>query len=235
MSDLGEILGSILSGISHARRIADEESAMLAEYYRQHPLLANMAVPRLRIPEVVLDLPILIEKLDPGVPEEAAPPAVILDRVRDALKVEAAAQKLAIPPELDTALASELKLSLLRQAPFSLKRPLGMMRTGARESAITATDSAIETLAKRKEFAEFFAADKSGALRDSLRKAAGEAAIKDPGKTSRIEMSVDTESIKARGGAGNVVRIQLVLKEEGLEWSQSKSEDGTLRRRLIPE
>ncbi len=235
MSDLGEILGSILSAVSHARRVADEESAMLAEYYRQHPLLEGMTVPRIRIPEIVLDLPLLVDKVQAGLPEEAAQAPGVAQKIREALKTDAEAQKLKIPPQLEAALNAELQAELARHAPFSQVRPPGMMRTGARESAVSASDSAFNNLSRRPEFAEFFAADKNNSLRESMRKAANAAALKDPGKPARVEMTADTESVKTRGGAGNVVRIQLVLKEEGLEWTQSKSEDGTVRRRLVPE
>ena len=43
MAELGELLGTILASVAHARRMADEETAALAEYYKDHPLLEGMA------------------------------------------------------------------------------------------------------------------------------------------------------------------------------------------------
>lgn len=76
MPNLNEVLGAILNSIASARRMADEQTVRLAEQYLQDPLLAGMSVPRIRLPEVIVDLPILIEGCDQGAAaEEPAPRA----------------------------------------------------------------------------------------------------------------------------------------------------------------
>ncbi|MDY6857249.1 MAG: hypothetical protein SWO11_21615 [Thermodesulfobacteriota bacterium] len=66
MADLGQLIGTILSSVAHARRIADEESTAIAEYYRDNPLLEGMSVPRIRVSELTLELPMLVLSHDEG-------------------------------------------------------------------------------------------------------------------------------------------------------------------------
>lgn len=66
MATLGELVGALVNSLSHARRLADEETVAIAEHYRNHPLLAGMSVPRVRIPEMRLDLPILLDDYGAG-------------------------------------------------------------------------------------------------------------------------------------------------------------------------
>lgn len=50
MSELSEVLGALMISLVHARRLADEETAAVAEYYKDHPLLEGMSLPRVRVP-----------------------------------------------------------------------------------------------------------------------------------------------------------------------------------------
>ena len=72
MADLGVLLGALISGVVHARRIADEESAAIAEHYKDNPLLSGMSIPRVRVPEVSIDIPMLIESQDEGEADQIA-------------------------------------------------------------------------------------------------------------------------------------------------------------------
>ena len=39
MAELSEVLGALMVSLVHARRMADEETAAVAEYYKDNPLL----------------------------------------------------------------------------------------------------------------------------------------------------------------------------------------------------
>lgn len=64
MPYLGDYLGQLMAEIAIARMHADLETVRLAEIYAAHPLLRTMSVPRLRLPEVDLELPVLIEQVE---------------------------------------------------------------------------------------------------------------------------------------------------------------------------
>lgn len=68
---LKDVLGAIVSDISHARRISDMEVMRIANLYREHDYLDGLSVPRLRINQVVLDLPVMLGDSIPGKPCKA--------------------------------------------------------------------------------------------------------------------------------------------------------------------
>lgn len=74
MPRLNEILGALMADIASARHIADQHTLLLAKRYREDPLLRSMSIPRIRLPEVVVDLPLLIERCgDTHTAEETHP------------------------------------------------------------------------------------------------------------------------------------------------------------------
>ena len=75
MSELSEVLGSLMISLVHARRLADEETAAVAEYYKDHPLLEGMSLPRVRVPELTIDMPLTINQHIPAKNAELDSPA----------------------------------------------------------------------------------------------------------------------------------------------------------------
>ena len=45
MADIGQLVGTLLASLAHARRITDQETVAIAEYYKDNPLLEGMSVP----------------------------------------------------------------------------------------------------------------------------------------------------------------------------------------------
>ena len=66
MSELSEVLGALMISLVHARRLADEETAAVAEYYKDNPLLEGMSLPRVRVPELTIDMPVTFEQYVPA-------------------------------------------------------------------------------------------------------------------------------------------------------------------------
>lgn len=62
MIELSDFLGSLLSQISDARKQADEASIELAELYAQNDFLRILPVPRVRMPEIEITMPVCIKK-----------------------------------------------------------------------------------------------------------------------------------------------------------------------------
>jgi hypothetical protein len=60
MTELGDLIGGIMAGLTRARRDADVTSAIVAEEYRIHSLLSAVSAPRVRLSEVTIDLPVIL-------------------------------------------------------------------------------------------------------------------------------------------------------------------------------
>ena len=60
MPNLGDILGSIMAEFTLARVRADLEAVKLMTLYRSEGLLDGASVPRFRLPDITIDLPMVI-------------------------------------------------------------------------------------------------------------------------------------------------------------------------------
>ena len=233
MAELGELLGTILTSVAHARRMADEETAALAEYYKDHPLLEGMAVPRIRVPEMVLDLPVVIDSHEGADTTVSEAPT----KVRAAIlqRFESASKSAGVKPP--AAFKARLRSNLDRQLKVMSPARGGGPRSSSSESVVRAAE--IAYAATIRELGPAYRAavpvDKERIIRTEIRDQAKKSALKKRGNPPKINATIMTSHVKERADHNNVTRLKLVIKEEGVEWATSESEDGTVRRNLTPE
>lgn len=227
MADLGVILGALISGVVHARRIADEESAAVAEHYKDNPLLSGMSIPRVRLPEVSIDIPMLIEAQDEGEADQIADTETIKKAVGEELKASLTREGLKISAEdlqkFDTAF--EQRLSKVA-VPSVYRSP--------REAIIRAAEDAYSETVKDKIVKGSTLAAASRVV-SNVRFSASGSALQKVGRSPQIGASVLTAEVKDKSSTANVSRLTLTLKEEGMEWSVGQNDDGTMTRKLTPE
>ena len=63
MPKLNEYLGSIISSFTNARVMADIQTVQVAEQYAKHDLLKHFSVPRMRLEDVEVTIPIALDTL----------------------------------------------------------------------------------------------------------------------------------------------------------------------------
>lgn len=227
MADLGVLLGALISGITHARRIADEESASIAEHYKDNPLLSGMSIPRVRVPEVTIDIPLLIEAQDEGEADIIADPESIKKAVRNELEASLSREGLSMSEEdlkkFDTTFGRQLNKVAV---PSVYRTP--------REAVIRAAEDAYSSTVKDVIVKKATLAASSRVV-SNLRFSASGSALEKVGRSPQIDASMLTAEVKDKSSSANVSRLQLRLKEEGLEWSIGKNDDGTMSRKLTPE
>lgn len=229
MPDLGDLLGLLVSGVTRARRMADEESALIAEQYRRNPLLEGLSVPRVRIPEMTVELPLLLQSYEAGraaVPNDAKKIVTVL--------LEQAGESL-----------TRLKLDLSKEDQARLRGNLDrLVRTAV--SSTSAATGYREAVSRAAQQALLDVLDAGGlrvkfspaAVRDllaDLQLRALDVAEKTPAEPPRLQASILTAEVKDKADLGNAARIRMTLKEEGLEWTVHEAADGSHVRRLSPE
>ncbi|MCF6178608.1 MAG: hypothetical protein L3J63_04355 [Geopsychrobacter sp.] len=227
MADLGVLIGALITGVVHARRIADEESAAVAEHYKDNPLLSGMSVPRVRVPEISIDIPMLIDAQDEGEADQVAEPKAIGAAVRKELKDSLAREGLSIA-------GADLKKfdSVLGQQLARIGAPTGYR--SPREAVIRAAEEAFHTTVRSKvvDKSTLAAANR---IVSNLRFSASGSALQKIGRAPQISASILTAEVKDKSSLANVSRMRITLKEEGLEWSIGENDDGTISRKLTPE
>lgn len=225
MADLGDVIGSLMSGLLRARCVADEQTAALAEHYKNNPLLEGLSVPRIRIPELTIDMPILIESFQEGEIGEMAKPDKIADEAVSQLKLSLSKIKKEIPASFFSSFADETKrrLTLAGQEQNAITK----------EAAVRNVQTALfDTLAKAEIILSNV--EKEAIARDIRSKVAAISLSKAP-VSPKIIPNVRTADVKERASSTSVVRLKVTFKEEGLEWTTQASESGGVVRTLQPE
>lgn len=232
MADLGELLGMLMVSLARAREMADLETAAIAERYKDHPLLEGMSLPRVRVPELILDLPLLIEGDEAGEDPKPESPEAIGREVNQALEDSAKRHSVEIPTDVRSRFAEDLKRRLTATANLSARTG----RQGAlRETVVRSVESALVSHLGTPGLRASIPGDKMRSIISEVRKRADEVAESTPGKPPRITATIATSQVKEKAGAANATRIRFTLREEGLEWSISQNEDGSKTRSLQQE
>jgi len=139
---LTDVLAAITSSVAHGRQAADAEVTRVARLYQRNEYLQGMSVPRLRLQQVAIDLPLVCLKLVQGQPCKVSEPEFIAKTV------------------LQLAAAIEEGLAPL-QASIELQQTLGSVEAGGLTpkayeilTAVFATQSEHATLDLSEQLAE---------------------------------------------------------------------------------
>lgn len=230
MADLGEVIGSFLVSLVHARRQADEETAAVAEYYRQHPLLEGMSLPRIRIPEISIDMPLTIDSLDSGENAEVNNPNTISRSLMQELKkMRQDEDEMGMSQEFDRIFNRTLlqELSKLQQSHKTQSQSV------SREAVARAVDNALKSAIKQDE-AQLSNEEKKQ-LQSRMRLRASEISLKKLPKPASIGATFTSAEVKEHSSPTSSIRLKLTLREEGLEWSKNQADDGSIQHTLQPE
>jgi len=225
MPYLGDYLGHILSEITIARMQADIEAVRIAELYAEHPFLRTMPVPRFRMPEVELEIPVVISELESppaGGSTQTAPSITELRKVFDGvLAARLKEEKI----ELNPALRTKLK-RVLDRTTLSLTKPpevgIDMHRVAIEFSKVT-LKSLSETLDPKK-LAEFD---------EKLRTAVQAEFLKHRTLPLRLNTLITTAQVKEAGPNEVITRLHLKLVEESYEWTTVGTDDEKQDRLVI--
>jgi len=228
MSKLSEFLGALAASVARARQQADEETIAVAELYRDNPLLKGLTVPRLRIPELTIEMPFLVE----GIIGQKRPtyndPAQMAEELTSHLLRIAKEEELDIPDEMPGNFYDELS-ARLESAIKNLKGGIGF----GRESLVKEADIVLNEIVTKHRLQLSPAQTKW--LHDGVRTKTRELAYTDPGEPAFLEVGTNTGEVKDKGGAKSVARLRITIREEGLEWTTIDNEDGTSDELLVTE
>lgn len=225
MADLGELVGSLMCGLVRARRMADEQTAALAEYYRSTPLLEGLSVPRIRIPELTIDMPVLIDGFTSGTEGQMQSPAKIAAAANAQLTATLTRNKMKLSPAFHKEFIHEVTNQL--KAVQESGRP-----TMEEAVARTVQNAFANTLARTR--AGMTAPERETIAKDLRNEASRIAIVSEPVAPS-VGANVKTADVKEQSSPATAVRITITLKEEGLEWAVQSSDTGGVIRTLQPE
>jgi len=223
MPSLGDFLGQMMAEVTKARVQADLETARTAELYASHPLLQHMSVPRFRLPNVALDVPLAIETVDRPA---AGPPT--------------ADQLAALRASVESVIENQLKQRTLQLRPTT-RNQLTTTLNGVFDKLTPGQLLAFDAVANARDIAatieQAFRSDGAvvdDALDSALRQALEAEFLKLQTPPAAVQVMVVTTQLRDISPPQTLTRMQLTITEQGVEWTQTNPSDPTSRT-LTPE
>lgn len=209
---LGDVVGAMLADVARARVRADVEAMRIAETYSRDPLLRHLSVPRFRLPELVVDLPVLVTGV--AKPAGSGEPWIAAEPTKTEL-AQAVREGVA---------KSEIKLTKAQSAAMT--------------DAVAARSKELYERGDRAALSPGAVADELtseavGVVKSKLRRDPSEAQLKLLSNVTRASISsllatklapslstdvaFTSAEIKAHGDSGNIVRLRLTISEDSYE------------------
>ena len=234
MPTLNEYLGGLIASVTNARVMADAQTVAVAEQYARHDLLKHFAVPRMRIGDIELTIPVAIEGLANRTEYQLAP--IGNERFRTEIYREVCASIRVA--ELPLLASNDMTAALSEETNLLVER---MRADPSEKSFYVFADKATNRFAEIAEQHNLFKIMPSLEFRrdEMLERLVKRCATLVTGveqKTALDQLEVVAESHRLREQRPeDIVRIRLKIGEDGMEWQTIEKSDGTLERRLLPE
>jgi hypothetical protein len=213
MAKLGEFIGALLSDAAQARVRADMEALKIAEAYSAHELLKHLPVPRFRLPDITVDIPVLVSAVEGA-------PASSTDRPfdepsRDDLTKIAIGGLSDSGIQLSAALEKRATSAVALYAKRIFESGPQYLLSPARVSGELAATLVKEVRAGLKEKDPAF--DKLGALEVATRESFKALLLARMVKAPSLQVSVAAGDIKAHADNESVMRVRLTITEDAYE------------------
>jgi hypothetical protein len=208
MPKLGDVIGALLSDVAHARVRADVEAMRIADAYSDDPLLKHLPVPRFRLPDLVIDLPVLVAGVDePSKPGASKPTEA---EIRQAAREGIAQSGLRLTQKqvdsVSAVLVQRAKQLFETDAP-SVRSP-GWVANEMGSAAIEAVRRVSERDFSAKELEALAASTKASTTALVATKL-----VPPPS----VNVAVTSGAIKEHADNESIVRIRLTISEDAYE------------------
>lgn len=229
MPNLGDFLGHLVSEITIARMQADVEAVRIAELYASHPLLSNLPVPHFRLPNIDIDVPVVIKSMeepDPEKPGRGTPTIREMhEKFKEVITKFLKDEELELKPDakkkLDDSIEKEVaRFSRLKDSASAISR---VADSFARISYSHLTPGIPPTRSKKENI--------HNSIRNLLRLEFLNLSKAPP----RLQVLVRTTEIKEAGPNDIITRLHLKINEDGFEWSSSETAEGERIDKLVSE
>jgi hypothetical protein len=232
MPYLGDYIGHLLSEITIARMQADLEAVRVAELYASHPLLRNMPVPHFRLPEVDLDVPVVVKQVEEPRAGESPRGGVSIAEIRKAFEQVLTRQLEKDGIELTPVNARKVKAAIdARVAVLSQPTEIAVDVNRIADDFSSTFTQTIGDLGPKGQVIESARIPK---LEAELKAAARLESLKLRKPPPRLNVLVTTKEIREAGPSEAMTRIRLKISEQAFEWTTIESESGS-QDRLVPE
>ena len=209
MPNLGDVIGAMLADVARARVRADLEAVRIAEIYSRDPLLKHLSVPRFRLPDLVIDLPVLVA--DGGRPPDGGEGWTVEEPSSAELRI-------AVTEALGAAGISLTARELTKVAGTVVQRSTQVFADSDRSLLSPAkvagelAEALVEVL-KGMDLPD----EQLRAAADGMTNAASKLMSTKVKPTAGLDVIIAAEALKAHGDSSSVLRLRMTVAEDGYE------------------
>jgi hypothetical protein len=229
--NLNEYLGGLFNSIATARVMSDLQTAKLAEQYAQHDILRHFSIPRMRIGDVELTIPVAIQGMSNRIEYQLSPVPneIFKNEVYRVILGSIAIAELPL-------LASQALYAALTDRTAKLVETLRVefSEDMFKAFAVESTERFVE-IGNQYGLFTTIKFSKDRIVTNIFQYAVG--AVKQiVEKPVLDQLAVVGESHLLREQRPeDIVRIRMVVGESGMEWQTIENDDGSTTRKLLPE
>jgi len=239
MAKLNEYLGTLVSNISDARFLADVESARLALLYAEDSILKHFSIPRMKIEDVELTIPIAIDDMELEKIERTKPAidsnkltSIAYTEILNALKIQS------FPMEFSREIRAEISRESARISDEITKANIDKLIKEFSVNIASIIESKIDILIKNQIISPDVIRDKKTVLNQlmaSISKQAKAIANFEPTKEqlSNLNVTFETNRLKEKN-PNTLVIIKMKISEESMEWERYEDNEGNIVTKLLP-
>nr|WP_314840378.1 hypothetical protein [uncultured Flavobacterium sp.] len=234
MIKLNDYLGSIVASFTNAKIMSDLQTVKLAEEYAKHDYLKHFSIPRMRIDDVEMTIPIALDEIE----NISKPPVIGFDSIK-------------INTLVYSFLLEKFGVLKITKEPTKLLQTETARQVSILEKQIKITNSHDSISGFSKEIVVYYLKiiEKYALVnKEVLAKINIDLIIKDliTVLTREITISKEVEALanlnivveanKLRElKSENLIFIKLKISENGMEWSRSENAKGEIESKLLPE
>lgn len=244
MPTLKDYLGSLVKDLNYARVIADVESANIAKMYAEHDLLKHFSIPRMKIQDTELTIPVAIDELEKSVETDYQP----IDNKRFYTKTYAEIKNVFKVSSFNREISTALRKAIFAQIDTLEKsvKSGADIRTSLNDFSESISDISIKAIKSDKKERDVF----ERALKfhdindDQIREKLVENLAKylQPeikpremtGKIENAKVTVESDKLKDKKPE-TLLYIKLKITEESMEWQTIEDAEGNIISKLMVE
>ncbi len=244
MPTLKDYLGSLIRDLNHARVIADVETATIAKMYAEHDLLKHFSIPRMKIQDTVLTIPVAIDELEVSIEKDYQPIDNKSFYTRTYAEIKNVFKVSSFSRDISTALSKAI-YSHIDALEKSIKSGAAI-KISLDGFSETVSDVALETIVSDKKGRVVFEKTlKSRNVDDDQIKEMLMSRLTKylqpeikpreiTGKIENAQVTVESDKLKDKKPE-SLLYIKMTITEESMEWQTMEDADGNIVAKLMVE
>jgi len=234
MPKLNDYIGSLVSSITNARVMSDIQTVKVAEEYAKHKLLKHFSIPRMRIDDIEMTIPIALDEINEKIETEYEP---IENTKFNAIVYKELVNNLGLT-KLPSKISQNLRTEIAKQTQtlehnIRITKDLSFLKIYSKELTSLVLNLEKEIQSPKVELKRKINLEDMPKYLEKI--LSQEINITSQRKTIE-DLNVIVEAHKLREQKPeNIIYIKLKISEDGMEWNRTENNEGEIESKLLPE